>query len=110
MQRRETRELFYVHNETLVFQRAMQGKLRESSIRGLCWRYFVGALSGRPEEWPAQVAEQQVRFDELCAEHCVELDRAADAAIDVSVHNPLSCDETSPYTRYFAGNALCFML
>ena len=110
-QRREHRELFCSSrggSETLVFQRAIAGQLRDSSVRGVCWRYFLGALSGPPAGWPAQVRKQQAAFSALCVEHCVELDHAADALTtdDVTVCNPLSVDEASPYARFFAGSAL----
>ena len=110
-QRREHRELFCSSrggSETLVFQRAIAGQLRDSSVRGVCWRYFLGALSGPPAGWPVQVREQQAAFSALCVEHCVELDHAADALTtdDVTVCNPLSVDEASPYARFFAGSAL----
>ena len=109
-QRREHRELFYSPkaSDTLVFQRAIAGKLRDSAVRGVCWRFFLGALAGPPDGWPAQVRAQQTAFDALCAEHCVELDLAVDAAAsdDVSLNNPLSVDEASPFAKYFAGQTL----
>ena len=110
-QRREHRELFCSAraNDTLVFQRAIAGQLRNCSVRGVCWRYFLGALFGPPSGWTTLVEEQRAAFAALCAEHCVELDLAADAAGDsgdVAVNNPLSMDEASPYARYFAGSSL----
>ena len=90
-----------------LFRRAMDGSLRDCPVRGVAWRYFLGALSGAPADWVGQLQAQRKEFDVLCDEHCVDPTRLADAPeADLSVVNPLSCDEASPYQVYFASSAL----
>ena len=100
------RELFE-GSGMILFRRAMDGSLRDCPVRGLAWRFFLGTLSGPPAEWGAQLAAQQTEYDVLCAKHCVDPSAVADRSeADVSVVNPLSCDEASPFAVYFASGPL----
>ena len=103
------RELFDANGGMALFRRAMDGSLRGCPVRGIAWRYFLGALSGPRGGWAAQQRAQQRDYDVLCARHCVDPSAAADAAgpdADVSVVNPLSCDAASPFHVYFESAAL----
>lgn len=92
-------------DEFIVYKHAMNGSLRESPVRGLAWRYFLGVLRGPTGTWAQQVEAQCTKLEALCAEHCVDPSAVADAAgaagIDVAVVNPLSCDESSPFQKFF---------
>ena len=100
----------FAQGESLqLFQSAMDGGLRQCSIRGVAWRFFLGTLSGPPEGWRAALDRQQVDYDVLCARHCVDPSELADQVgdeVDLSVVNPLSVDEANPYAQYFASSAL----
>jgi TBC1 domain family protein 5 len=90
------------------FQIALEGGLRESPLRGLAWRLFLGAVSGPDAEWVAKVAQQQIEYDVLCHDHCVDPHSIADATsdIDLDIANPLSTSEDSPFNKFFASSAL----
>lgn len=61
------------------FRRAMDGSLRDCPVRGVAWRVFLNALAGHRDGWLEQLQAQQIKFDVLCAEHCVDPSAVADA-------------------------------
>ena len=89
-----------------LFQRAMDGKLRDSPLRGLSWRFFLGALSGPQSGWIELVRAQQVEFDVLCHKHCVDPSAVVDDEVDLSISNPLSTAAESPFNKFFASSAM----
>ena len=97
--------LFSQGESLQLFQSAMGGGLRNCRCRGIAWRYFLGALSGPQESWIALLERQQIDYDVLCATLLdpSELDQEE---VDLTVVNPLSVDESSPYAQYFASSAL----
>ena len=99
-------ELF-LRTDLALFQTAMDGGLRDSPLRGVAWRFFLGALSGPPGNWAEQIQSQVVDFDNLCVKHCVDPSAAADAEdADLAIANPLSTAEESPFNKFFASSAM----
>lgn len=92
--------LFRGPDSQIIFQTAMDGGLRESPLRGLTWRFFLGALHGPDTGWSSLIAEQQIDFDVRCHRHCVDPSAMADSEdVDLSIANPLSTSEDSPFNK-----------
>ena len=106
MSQRQVADLKALFTGTELFQRAIDGRLRHASIRGVAWRFFLGCLTGAPEGWLEQQQELQIEYDSLRVEHSVDLHPTSDDELDLSINNPLSVDEASPYAKYFAGSHL----
>ena len=91
--------------EGRAFTLAMDGGLRTSSIRGLVWRHFLGVATGPTETWPAQLEEHKAQYELHHEKYCADPSTAADG-LDLSLSNPLSVDESSPWSAYFETRAL----
>jgi TBC1 domain family protein 5 len=89
----------------VLFNQAMEGGLRTSSLRGLSWRFFLGSVSGPSATWPAQFEKEREEYAALCQTHCIDPSIASDG-LDLDVANPLSVDATSPWSAYFESGPL----
>ena len=71
---------------TEVARAALEGRLHNCPIRGVCWRHLLGAFSGACGSWPALLEAHRREFNAQCTKHCIDPSAAADAPeADVSV-------------------------
>ena len=96
----EFAELFLGVDQRTLFRRALEGRLRSSSIRSLAWRFFWNELPREksPTAWPAHVKAEAAVYQKLAAKYCADPHESAEE-LDLSLSNPLSQDEASPWTR-----------
>eukprot|EP01102_Stenamoeba_stenopodia_P016179 TRINITY_DN5623_c0_g1_i1.p1 TRINITY_DN5623_c0_g1~~TRINITY_DN5623_c0_g1_i1.p1 ORF type:complete len:526 (+),score=140.78 TRINITY_DN5623_c0_g1_i1:168-1745(+) len=79
-------------------QAAMNGQLRRYPIRSLCWKAFLGCVTGDVATWGKQLSAARKRYDELIAMYMVDPHQAE---TDPSFDNPLSQDENSSWNQFF---------
>ena len=98
---RTSAELLFLGNDDrrLLFAHAMEGRLGGTSVRGLGWRYFLGALPAEPSGWAAHAAAARAEYAALVKRHCSDPSAAA-ADLDPTIANPLSTHEESPWSAF----------
>ncbi|KAL3908508.1 MAG: hypothetical protein SGPRY_009770 [Prymnesium sp.] len=88
-----------------AFQAAIEGRLRDSAVRSIAWRFFLGSLPLPFARWPTLAREANERYHSLCAEHCTAPSEAAES-LDPTIANPLSQHAASPWRSLFASSEL----
>ena len=98
---RTSAELLFLGTDDrrLLFAHAMEGRLGGTSVRGLGWRYFLGALPAEPSGWAAHAAAARAEYAALVKRHCSDPSAAA-ADLDPTIANPLSTHEESPWSAF----------
>lgn len=81
---------------------AMNG-LRESSVRSLYWKVFLGVLNGKPEQWVEQIQQQRVKYEQLIDKHTIDPRKEQG---DINIFNPLSTETSNPWQHYFENSEL----
>ena len=89
-----------------LFQQAMGGNLRGCPVRSLAWRFLLGTHAGPRDGWEEMLNAQQGDYDLLCAKHCLDPSAIDVADGDLSVFNPLSTAEESPFHAFFQSGPL----
>ncbi|KAH9492426.1 TBC1 domain, member 5 [Bulinus truncatus] len=85
--------------------KAMEGELRSSRFRSLIWKLFLEVLPPTMEEWVEKTKQNRNKFEELKNKLIVNPRKAVDS-VDITLNNPLSQDEESPWNKFFQDNEL----
>ncbi|KAJ1922350.1 hypothetical protein H4219_000212 [Mycoemilia scoparia] len=86
-------------------------------LRSLCWRIYLGVLPddvfGQEDDcirvWPTHIEKERSAYEQLRTKWVVNphtADHLREAEADLSVLNPLSQDENSPWKQYFEDQEL----
>ncbi|XP_059141726.1 TBC1 domain family member 5-like isoform X3 [Physella acuta] len=86
-------------------ERAMEGELRSSRFRSLVWKIFLEVLPPSMDEWIEKTRKSRAKFEELKNRLVVNPRKAVDS-VDITLNNPLSQDEESPWNKFFQDNEL----
>eukprot|EP01112_Ceratiomyxa_fruticulosa_P002745 TRINITY_DN1293_c0_g1_i7.p1 TRINITY_DN1293_c0_g1~~TRINITY_DN1293_c0_g1_i7.p1 ORF type:complete len:158 (-),score=31.43 TRINITY_DN1293_c0_g1_i7:283-756(-) len=84
-------------------QAALSGKLVNTGIRGIAWRYFLSVLPNElppNKKWLERLEKDRARYKELFDEFQVDPHHAQEEE-DLSLNNPLSQAEDSAWNRFF---------
>ncbi|XXQ38834.1 Rab-GAP TBC domain-containing protein [Plasmodiophora brassicae] len=72
-----------------------------SSFRSIHWRVFLGVYTGPPASWPEQASSHRRRFQEML-DACTANPADNASITDLSLNNPLSTAQQSPWSQFFA--------
>ena len=84
---------------------ALQGNLRSSPFRSLCWRVLLNVLPSNSSGWLKALAALRSNYSELQQGLSVQ-ERLKDSRLDPVINNPLSQDEESPWNQHFRDDEL----
>lgn len=83
----------------------VEGRLRSSRFRSVCWRVYLECLSDDQSLWVADTTKARKNYDGLKKKFLTN-PRMDDYTANLKLNNPLSQDETSPWNRYFQDGEL----
>ncbi|BFZ22195.1 hypothetical protein BsWGS_25234 [Bradybaena similaris] len=86
-------------------ERALEGNLRSSRFRSVIWKLFLEVLPSQTSSWIDKTKKSRNKFEELKNRLIVNPRKAVDS-VDISLNNPLSQDEESPWNKFFQDNEL----
>ncbi|KAK3585053.1 hypothetical protein CHS0354_009904 [Potamilus streckersoni] len=84
---------------------AMKGNLRSSRFRSIAWKLFLEVLPDNMSQWQSNTSNYRQKYTDLKNKLIVNPRKEVDA-VDLSVNNPLSQEEESPWNRFFQDNEL----
>uniref|UniRef100_T1JG27 Rab-GAP TBC domain-containing protein n=1 Tax=Strigamia maritima TaxID=126957 RepID=T1JG27_STRMM len=90
---------------SFIQKQAMDGKLRSCRFRSICWRIYLECLSDDQTTWLDETNRARCKYAALKSKFLTN-PRIEDMTEDLSLNNPLSQDETSPWNRYFQDSEL----
>lgn len=85
-------------------ERALKGLLRDSSFRSVAWQVFLEVLPGDLRQWVPVTHQNRQRYSELKSHYVVDPHQTEDMSL--TVNNPLSQEEKSPWAQFFQDNEL----
>lgn len=86
-------------------QFALSGELQRSNIRAICWKLFLGCLPEDQNQW-LEACKQSREAYRLLKDKYIKDPHSDETSLDVTVNNPLSLDEESPWNQYFQDSSL----
>lgn len=106
MHRGEASQLLYQPGYIHVLkQMALSGQMQMYNIRSVAWRLFLGCLPEDQTKWEAAVKKSREQYNYLKKKHITD-PHIASASLDVTINNPLSQAEDSPWHQFFLDNEL----
>ncbi|KAL3836821.1 hypothetical protein ACJMK2_022234 [Sinanodonta woodiana] len=84
---------------------AIKGNLRSSRFRSIAWKLFLEVLPDNMSQWQTNTLNYRQKYTDLKNKLIVNPRKEVDA-VDLSVNNPLSQEEESPWNRFFQDNEL----
>lgn len=87
----------------------INGQLRSSRFRSVCWKLFLEALPEDKKQWLNKVAELRSHYEQIKEIHITNPRKAAGQQ-DLIVNNPLSQDEGSLWNKFFQDKELRAMI
>ncbi|KAM8758777.1 TBC1 domain family member 5 isoform 2-T2 [Rhynchonycteris naso] len=108
--RKEWEELF-VNNNYLatVRQKGINGQLRSSRFRSICWKLFLCVLPQDKSQWISKIKELRAWYSNIKEIHITNPRKAAGQQ-DLMINNPLSQDEGSLWNKFFQDKELRSMI
>ncbi|XP_055273014.1 TBC1 domain family member 5 isoform X2 [Moschus berezovskii] len=108
--RKEWEELF-VNNNYLatVRQKGINGQLRSSRFRSICWKLFLCVLPQDKSQWISKIKELRAWYSSIKEIHITNPRKAAGQQ-DLMINNPLSQDEGSLWNKFFQDKELRSMI
>ncbi|XP_061182862.1 TBC1 domain family member 5-like isoform X1 [Saccostrea echinata] len=86
---------------------AMNGHLRSSRFRSVCWRVFLDVLPEDIKQWKNSCKKSRSKYTDLKDQLIVNPRKAVDSSSsDLVVNNPLSQADESPWNQFFLDNEL----
>ena len=82
----------------------LTGKFKCPPLRHICWSIFLDLLPPKPTEWTGLIRSRREKYDLMKEAH--EKDERDSDRLSTDINNPLSQDEKSPWTKYFADSEL----
>ncbi|ELU02125.1 hypothetical protein CAPTEDRAFT_172782, partial [Capitella teleta] len=81
------------------------GQLRSCRFRSVCWKLFLEVLPGNIEQWLTHTRKWRNKYENL-KQTLVANPRSKFSSADLSLNNPLSQEENSPWNQFFRDNEL----
>nr|XP_022326990.1 TBC1 domain family member 5-like isoform X5 [Crassostrea virginica] len=86
---------------------AMNGHLRSSRFRSVCWKVFLDVLPDDITQWKLSCRKSRSKYTELKDRLIVNPRKAVDSSgSDLALNNPLSQADESPWNQFFLDNEL----
>uniref|UniRef100_H0VIL9 TBC1 domain family member 5 n=1 Tax=Cavia porcellus TaxID=10141 RepID=H0VIL9_CAVPO len=108
--RKEWEELF-VNNNYLatIKQKGINGQLRSSRFRSICWKLFLCVLPQDKSQWISRIKELRSWYSNIKEIHITN-PRKVVGQQDLMINNPLSQDEGSLWNKFFQDKELRSMI
>ncbi|XP_006770231.1 PREDICTED: TBC1 domain family member 5 isoform X1 [Myotis davidii] len=108
--RKEWEELF-VNNNYLatIRQKGINGQLRSSRFRSICWKLFLCVLPQDKNQWISKIKELRAWYSSIKEIHITN-PRKVVGQQDLMINNPLSQDEGSLWNKFFQDKELRSMI
>ncbi|XP_057401029.1 TBC1 domain family member 5 [Balaenoptera acutorostrata] len=108
--RKEWEELF-VNNNYLatIRQKGINGQLRSSRFRSICWKLFLCVLPQDKSQWINRIKELRAWYSNVKEIHITN-PRKVVGQQDLMINNPLSQDEGSLWNKFFQDKELRSMI
>ncbi|XP_043330740.1 TBC1 domain family member 5 [Cervus elaphus] len=108
--RKEWEELF-VNNNYLatIRQKGINGQLRSSRFRSICWKLFLCVLPQDKSQWISKIEELRAWYSSVKEIHITN-PRKVVGQQDLMINNPLSQDEGSLWNKFFQDKELRSMI
>lgn len=108
--RKEWEELF-VNNNYLatIRQKGINGQLRSSRFRSICWKLFLCVLPQDKSQWISKIKELRAWYNSVKEIHITN-PRKVVGQQDLMINNPLSQDEGSLWNKFFQDKELRSMI
>uniref|UniRef100_A0A8C0R8Z0 TBC1 domain family member 5 n=1 Tax=Canis lupus dingo TaxID=286419 RepID=A0A8C0R8Z0_CANLU len=108
--RKEWEELF-VNNNYLatIRQKGINGQLRSSRFRSICWKLFLCVLPQDKSQWISRIKELRAWYSNIKEIHITN-PRKVVGQQDLMINNPLSQDEGSLWNKFFQDKELRSMI
>ncbi|XP_012587604.1 PREDICTED: TBC1 domain family member 5 isoform X2 [Condylura cristata] len=108
--RKEWEELF-VNNNYLatIKQKGINGQLRSSRFRSICWKLFLCVLPQDKTQWISRIKELRAWYSNI-KEINITNPRKVVGQQDLMINNPLSQDEGSLWNKFFQDKELRSMI
>uniref|UniRef100_A0A8D2BEX3 TBC1 domain family member 5 n=1 Tax=Sus scrofa TaxID=9823 RepID=A0A8D2BEX3_PIG len=110
LSRKEWEELF-VNNNYLatIRQKGINGQLRSSRFRSICWKLFLCVLPQDKSQWISRIKELRAWYSNVKEIHITN-PRKVVGQQDLMINNPLSQDEGSLWNKFFQDKELRSMI
>ncbi|XP_051060147.1 TBC1 domain family member 5 [Phodopus roborovskii] len=107
---KEWEELF-VNNNYLatIRQKGINGQLRSSRFRSICWKLFLCVLPQDKSQWISRIKELRAWYNSIKEIHITN-PRKVVGQQDLMINNPLSQDEGSLWNKFFQDKELRSMI
>uniref|UniRef100_UPI00398E5E3E TBC1 domain family member 5 isoform X2 n=1 Tax=Pristiophorus japonicus TaxID=55135 RepID=UPI00398E5E3E len=89
--------------------KGINGQLRSSRFRSVCWKLFLDALPEDKKQWLNKIVELRSHYEQIKEIHITNPRKAAGQQ-DLVVNNPLSQDEGSLWNKFFQDKELRAMI
>ncbi|KAM8840263.1 TBC1 domain family member 5 isoform 1-T3 [Spinachia spinachia] len=107
--RKEWDDLFLNSNYlSRIRQAGINGRLRSSRFRSVCWKLYLEALPEERSQWINKTKEHRAHYEKIKETHITNPRKAGQQ--DLVVNNPLSQDEGSLWNRFFQDKELKGMI
>uniref|UniRef100_A0A668ABW0 TBC1 domain family, member 5 n=1 Tax=Myripristis murdjan TaxID=586833 RepID=A0A668ABW0_9TELE len=108
--RKEWDDLFLNSNYLArIRQAGINGRLRSSRFRSVCWKLYLEALPEDKNQWINKTKELRAQYEKIKEMHITNPRKAAGQQ-DLVVNNPLSQDEGSLWNKFFQDKELRGMI
>ncbi|XP_061598696.1 TBC1 domain family member 5 isoform X2 [Cololabis saira] len=108
--RKEWDDLFLNSNYLArIRQAGINGRLRSSRFRSVCWKLYLEALPEDKGQWINKTKELRAQYEKIKEMHITNPRKAAGQQ-DLGVNNPLSQDEGSLWNKFFQDKELKGMI
>uniref|UniRef100_A0A8C9RZ13 TBC1 domain family member 5 n=1 Tax=Scleropages formosus TaxID=113540 RepID=A0A8C9RZ13_SCLFO len=108
--RKEWDDLFLNSNYLArIRQAGINGRLRSSRFRSVCWKLYLDALPEDKSQWINKTKELRAQYEKIKETHITNPRKAAGQQ-DLVVNNPLSQDEGSLWNKFFQDKELRGMI
>ncbi|XP_051856301.1 TBC1 domain family member 5 [Antechinus flavipes] len=107
---KEWEELFVNNNYLATIRlKGINGQLRSSRFRSVCWKLFLNVLPQDKSQWTSQTKELRAWYNNIKERHITNPRKAAGQQ-DLMINNPLSQDEGSLWNKFFQDKELRAMI
>ncbi|XP_055956766.1 TBC1 domain family member 5 isoform X2 [Patella vulgata] len=86
-------------------EQGMDGNLRSSRFRSVCWKLYLKVLPEEKENWSEHSLLWRNKYEDLKNKLIVNPRKEVEG-IDLSLNNPLSQNNESPWNKFFQDNEL----
>ncbi|XP_048366669.1 TBC1 domain family member 5 isoform X2 [Sphaerodactylus townsendi] len=106
---KEWEELFVNNNYLATIRlKGINGQLRSSRFRSVCWKLFLNVLPPDRSQWISQTTKLRTLYNKIKEIHITNPRKAGQQ--DLMINNPLSQDEGSLWNRFFQDKELRGMI